>query len=821
MKTHIQLKNILAIILLISAFTTSVNSLAQNGTISGNVKTETGIAMIGVLVSDSLHTWQVYTDVNGNFKIENLTLKSYTVLVSANGFEKASYKVDVSANQATQLDIVLELDIHEMPQITVIEKRSDALYKIPGSVKLISHTDIINIDAVNGNEVLRKIPGVHLVDEEGAGLRMNLSIRGTDPDRSRSVLVLEDGIPVALAPYGEPELYYTPSMDRMSGVEVVKGSGSILFGPQTIGGVINFLTMDPPAKESGSVLVRGGQGGYYSLMAGYGNTINKTGFYFSLLHKQADNFGALNFNVTDFTGKVKFPTGDNSALGLKFGIYNETSNSTYVGMTLPMYNAGIYDQTNIPADDLLAIQRYSASATHSWFINSKSSLKTTIYAYNTVRNWRRQNFTLSTLDSTGAANPLPSDWSGVTWGDSTVENGALYMRKGTGNRNRQFDVAGAETKYQLRFKLGNISNEFNIGGRLLFERAYEQRINGAKPDASTGTLKEYEIRTGYGSSAYIHNRTDITSKFSATYGVRFENFNYRREILYGEFTNPVTGVKKMIDTSIVAGSLTQEFIPGIGLTFIPNKNTTIFGGVHRGFAPPRIKDAISASGVPYELDAELSWNYELGARTTFAKGIEMEATLFYMDFSNQIIPVSESSGGTGAGLVNGGRTEHYGAEAAIQVNFHEFFKTKEKIMLSVNTTYVNATFSSDRFLSEGDDLINVNGNKVPYSPELIFNSVLRYESNIGLGTQINFSYVGKQYSDALNTTEMSNDGLTGVIPAYKLLDVMVKYNLKKINTTFSISGKNITDERFIVSYRPQGIRVGMPRFVIFGVKYEF
>lgn len=65
---------------------------------------------------------------------------------------------------------------------------------------------------------------MHLVDEEGAGLRMNLSIRGTDPDRSRSVLVLEDGIPVALAPYGEPELYYTPSMDRMSGVEVVKAA---------------------------------------------------------------------------------------------------------------------------------------------------------------------------------------------------------------------------------------------------------------------------------------------------------------------------------------------------------------------------------------------------------------------------------------------------------------------------------------------------------------------------------------------------------------------------------------------------------------------
>ncbi|MBL7896979.1 MAG: TonB-dependent receptor plug domain-containing protein [Crocinitomicaceae bacterium] len=811
----------MATILLIFAFTTSFTTLSQNGSISGSVKSETGIAMIGVLVEDSLHTWRVYTDMNGNFLIENLAAKPYTVLVSANGFENSSFNIDVKAYQTSQLDVMLELDIHEMPQINVIEKRSDALYKIPGSVKLISHSDIINTDAVNGNEILRKIPGLHLVDEEGAGLRMNLSIRGTDPDRSRSVLVLEDGIPVTLAPYGEPELYYTPSMDRMSGVEIVKGSGSILFGPQTIGGVVNFLTLDPPAKESGSVLLRGGQGGYYSLMAGYGNTINKTAYYFSLLHKKADAFGALNFKVTDFTGKVKFPTGDKSALGLKFGLYNENSNSTYVGMTLPMYNAGIYDQINIPADDMLAIQRYSVSATHSWFIDSKSSLKTTIYAYNTVRNWRRQNFTLSTLDSTGAANPLPSDWSGVTWGDSTVENGALYMRNGTGNRNRQFEVAGAETKYQLRFKLGNITNEFNIGGRILFERAHEQRINGTKPNASTGVLKEFEIRTGYGSSAYIHNRTDITSNFSTTYGVRFENFNYRREILYGEFTNPLTGVKKMIDTSIVANSLTQEFIPGIGLTFVPNKNTTIFGGIHRGFAPPRIKDAISATGVPYQLDAELSWNYELGARTNFAKGIEMEATLFYMDFANQIIPVSESSGATGAGLVNGGRTEHYGAEVAIQINFHDYFKTKERIMLSLNTTYVNATFSSDRFLNDGDELINVNGNKVPYSPELILNSVFRYESNIGLGTQINFTYVGEQYSDALNTTEMTNDGLTGMVPAYQILDVMVRYNLKKYNTTFSISGKNITDERYIVSYRPQGIRVGMPRFVIFGVKYAF
>jgi outer membrane receptor for Fe3+-dicitrate len=44
-------------------------------------------------------------------------------------------------------------------------------------------------------------------------------------------------------------MYYTPSIDRMSSVEIVKGSGSILFGPQTIGGVINYITPDPPQES--------------------------------------------------------------------------------------------------------------------------------------------------------------------------------------------------------------------------------------------------------------------------------------------------------------------------------------------------------------------------------------------------------------------------------------------------------------------------------------------------------------------------------------------------------------------------------------------
>ena len=60
--------------------------------------------------------------------------------------------------------------------------------------------------------------------------------------------------PVALAPYGEPEMYYSPPIDRMSRIEIIKGSGSILFGPQTIGGVVRWVVAERwPAGRRGAV----------------------------------------------------------------------------------------------------------------------------------------------------------------------------------------------------------------------------------------------------------------------------------------------------------------------------------------------------------------------------------------------------------------------------------------------------------------------------------------------------------------------------------------------------------------------------------------
>src|SRR5690606_818958 len=96
----------------------------------------------------------------------------------------------------------------EMPQVMVIGNYPGVLKQIPGSLTLIQPKDNAKTQPFTLNELIRRAPGLNVTDEEGIGLRINIGIRGLDPDRSRNVLMLEDGIPLALNPYGEPEMYF-------------------------------------------------------------------------------------------------------------------------------------------------------------------------------------------------------------------------------------------------------------------------------------------------------------------------------------------------------------------------------------------------------------------------------------------------------------------------------------------------------------------------------------------------------------------------------------------------------------------------------------
>lgn len=697
-------------------------------------------------------------------------------------------------------DTTTTIKTYDYPQVDVIGRKPSLLNRIPGSANIITETSLKNSKPITGNEMFKKVTGINVVDEEGAGLRANIGMRGLDPDRSRNVLMMEDGVPIALAPYGEPEMYYTPAIDRMKSIEVLKGSGSILYGPQTVGGVINYITNDPPLDPIFALSLRGGDGNYFTGQAGYGTTVDNVGFQLGILHKQADKLGITRFDINDLTAKIGFKMSEKSRIGIKLAYYDENSNSTYVGLTQNMYDNEEYF-TIISPNDELDIRRYSANLTHDYFFSENAFLRTTVYGYTTTRNWLRQDFSRTPI----------SNGTGVVWGDTSVTRGAIYMRNSTANRNRQFEVAGVEPRVHYSYNIGNIRNELDGGIRFHYEKAFEQRIDGQSADAKSGNLREDEIRTGYAQSLFAQNRFFLSRDLTIIPGLRLENFIYERDILRTNY----------IDTSITNNNNIFALVPGFGINYNFEDNYSVFAGVHRGYAPPRIKDAITNDGQALNLDAELSWNYELGVRANLVSFLNIELTGFLMDFSNQIIPISASSGGSGTGFVNGGETMHIGAETGIRFDIHQLLRTSYIISLSAYSTYVSSTYSGDRFITISNQTINLNGNELPYAPDFTFTGAFELVTQFGLGLDLSATYVGEQFTDELNTSQTSPSGETGKMPSFITMDFTASYLISDINSNIYFSVKNLFDERYIASRRPQGIKVGIPRFISAGIEITF
>jgi Fe(3+) dicitrate transport protein len=473
-----------------------------------------------------------------------------------------------------------------------------------------------------------------------------------------------------------------------------------------------------------------------------------------------------------------------------------------------MFDAGGQDYTQLAPLDRLPVKRYAISATHKIYVNPRLSIQTTAFGYTISRNWQRQDFTF---------NALASNKSGQIWGDPSVSNGAIYMLNSSGNRNRNFSVAGIEPQLKWAYTLFNTQNELQSGVRYLYEQAEEQFVLGQKADASAGDMRDSEVRRGNAVSFYAQNKINLNHKLSLNLGLRYENFNYERQILRGRFT--LNNQVLVRDTNLVANNRVQSIIPGAGVNYAWSDKLQFFGGLHKGFAPPRIKDAITTAGFSYNIDAALSMNYEIGTRLKIGDFLDLECTAFAMDFENQLIPVSVSSGNTNAaGIINGGKTMHKGIEAGFKLDFSPILGTKNSIKLESNATFQNAYYNANRFVPANGSTINVKGYQVPYSPRLMINSALTYSPDRGIGFKIATNYIGSQYTDELNSVLPSANGRSGKIESRVITDLNLFYQVPKQNLNIYLSAKNIGDVRYISTRRPEGIRVGLPRLITAGLE---
>lgn len=688
--------------------------------------------------------------------------------------------------------------VYRAPVIEVLGADERDMERIPGSGVVISPDKLDREQPISVQESLRGIPGVNLRSEDGIGLVPNIGIRGLNPDRSEKLLILEDGMPAGLAPYTENAAYYIPPIERMERVELLKGSGSILYGPQTVGGVLNLITPAVPEDYRSLVRVDGGTDAYLMGHGTFGKTWGPFGIDISLLHKQGDGFkDASAFNLNNFTGKMKFTPGEKTKIILKTNYHDQTSSQTYLGLT-PMLFAQDPDFNPSPFDRL-DVERFDTQFTLQHFFTEKIELLTNIYYWKAHRNWNRQDFARNTDFDPPPANTV------ATFGDTSLDGGAIFMRESFGSRDRQFEAAGIEPRLIWDYTAFGREHHLHTGVRFHWEEMIDERNNRSSLIADPVT-RTRDVRMAYAFAFFFQNTLRVTDHLSIIPGFRLEQYEQTRD----------TQIADGMPTSAKGSSVNTVPLPGLGITYQFPGNTTLFTGIHRGFAPPRTAQAISSTGQDLDLQAEFSWNYELGARTNPWPWWRAEGTFFYMDFSNQVVPANES-GGASTTDTNAGQTRHIGFEfassldmlGAVGVEGHQLF-------LDTNYTYVDAqnTTPNGPF----------NGNTLPYAPHNLALVGVRYNGQAGATEGLTFGmegiYTSSQFADQANTVVPSNDGLVGEIPSYWVVNAYGRYQVPKTRLEVNLIVNNMLNNTYVVSRAPEGIFPGPGLQVLGGLKYD-
>lgn len=495
--------------------------------------------------------------------------------------------------------------------------------------------------------------------------------------------------------------------------------------------------------------------------------------------------------LNDVTVKVVSGLSPRQTLTLKANYYSEDSNVTYSGLTEAEYRADT--RQNPFRNDFFFGDRYGASATRSYALGKGSILTTQLYGVAFSRDWWRH----SGQGPNDQADPRCAGMAN------------LSTTCGNEGRLRDYYHWGVDSRLRLGHGAFGVMSEAELGGRIHFENQERVQQNGDRPDSRSGVLVEDNRRKNDAYSLFFQNRF-LLRGLTLTPGLRVERVGYERTNRLAAGGRGVTGTTEL-----------TQWVPGLGASYAAGARATIFGGVHRGWSPPRTEDVINnTTGGVVELDAELSWNYELGVRSEPATGVRLDATFFRMDYQNQIIPASVA-GGLGATLTNGGATLHQGFELTGRLDAGPLFASPHNVYARLAYTSIpTAEFRGARFSNvPGFSSVSVSGNRLPYAPERLLTAAFGYSHGAGLDLFLEAVHVAQQFADDLNTIAPSADGQRGLIPGYTILNATVNYRVERLRSTLFVTVKNLGDTHYIAD-RSRGIIPGTPRLVHAGWRFR-
>jgi Fe(3+) dicitrate transport protein len=624
-----------------------------------------------------------------------------------------------------------------------------------GARTVVNKGDIDDSGASDIGDVLRRIPGVQSTDNSGtagSAISLNIGVRGLTGRYSPRSTVLLDGIPLAVAPYGQPQLSFAPvSLNNIESIDVVRGGGAVRYGPQNVGGIINFRSRAIPDGPgiSGDASVRyndfgeGGQNKQYSAFIG---TQLDNGLGIALMYSGMDGSEwrvGSDEKVNDAALKLRYKLDAHSEVYGKASYYDVTSR-TPGGLTVAQYNADPFQNTR--PTDFWSGDRKSADIGYLNTLSATQEFE--------VKAYYSDSFRQSSLVNTARTQ--------LTW------------------QPRNYQVLGVEPRYTQRFAAGAMTHDVTVGYRYLRERGDDNNYVQTLATGVNGATATFVNATD-AHAAYIDDRIALGA-WRITPGVRYEHIASQRDDLSAKSTFE---------------SNNNKALPSLNVAYLVNRALTVFANYTTSFGPVQ-NTQLNSQTPSNPLKPELAKTAELGARWKTAT-LSAEITAFKLKFDNQIIQVA---GITPATFQNIGATRHDGVETAADYSFDEA-SALAGLNVYANYTYTRAI--QDSGATAGLD--------VPFYSRNTDTVGARYRLG-GWTANISSTHQTRQYSDTANTVVETANGGAGVVPGFRLWNAQLGWKLAG-KPGYEVMGgvNNIADKRYYTRNVDgnAGRMVGAPR----------
>lgn len=693
------------------------------------------------------------------------------------------------------------------------------LQNYAGAASRVTQEQIASQRPLTNHEALARVPGVITVTDDGLARHGGIGIRGSNFRRSRKVLIMEDGQSINYSSYLDPSTHYTPPMERVENIEVIRGA-VVSHGPLNNHGIVNFQNLNPFGKSE--TVIKGGLSYTEDSLSEVGNTrhvhtrqnLGNVGAVAS--YSGADGAGAWDnerLRYNDFYGALGWRDSrqDLTISGNYFRQRDDYDEDNFLGTASDFFangrnKAGFEDEIETKFNTFNA-DYWRLQAAHNYRFDADTTLSTRVYGSEQERN----------RFSSRSGGP---------------EDGG-FMR----GRNRTYEIYGADTRIEFANLplVAGIKHDVQVGIRYehhkltnctAFGRPGEELRPGNEGDCRATEPAfpdegEIDVFKADSFAGFIQTAIHLTPQFTVTPGVRFESYEVE-----GRSTFPPGGDSATSDHDHV--------LPSIAMAWEFSPRTTLYGGYHKGFAPHIVRD-VELSTFP--LQEEVGHNYQVGLRSTAIRGLTFDVAYFHSIIDNYQTKESftDDRGANIFGTLD--EVKFNGVELAIRADSRPITGGAWNLFGEANYTYTNSNIEQGRDqLFEDEPFTNVSGNRVPNS--------IQHFASLTVGTSyekiwdasVTWQYRGDFFTNSQNSVPLTcfdetlgvNPGCTGddldeliggKVDDVWLLSARTNFHVND-KLSLHLAGYNLTDELYISDLN-DGAKPGQGRTIYGGFTLKF